>query len=148
MLKDLLEKFEQGISFTEAKNCDPDVFVVNAEELKEKIDKELKNEGWHPIEEGPPQPDTVVLVSFENHRAVGIGIYMEDEQGSGAFYTIGVQKLKFLDLDVIVNAWMELPKSYRATRDRRDSEQKAVRKVRFKGKIVHPAPPGRTGSST
>ena len=123
MLKDLLEKFEQGISFTEAKNCDPDVFVVNAEELKEKIDKELKNEGWHPIEEGPPQPDTAVLVSFENHRAVEVGIYMEDEQGSGAFYTIGVQKLKFLDLDVIVNAWMELPKSYRAT-----SEQKRFRK--------------------
>ena len=123
MLKDLLEKFEQGISFTEAKNCDPDVFVVNAEELKEKIDKELKNEGWHPIEEGPPQPDTAVLVSFENHRAVEIGSYMEDEQGSGAFYTIGVQKLKFLELDVIVNAWMELPKSYRAT-----SEQKRFRK--------------------
>lgn len=123
MLKDLLEKFEQGISFTEAKNCDPDVFVVNAEELKEKIDKELKNEGWHPIEEGPPQPGTMVLVSFENHRAVEIGIYAEDEQGSGAFYTIGVQKLKFLDLDAIVNAWMELPKSYRAT-----SEQKRFRK--------------------
>ena len=121
MLKDLLEKFEQGISFTEAKNCDPDVLVVNAEELKEKIDKELKNEGWHPIEEGPPQPDTMVLVSFENHRAVEMGIYVEDEQGSGAFYT--KQKLKFLDFDLIVNAWMELPKSYRTT-----PEQKRFRK--------------------
>lgn len=122
MLKDLLEKFEQGISFTEAKNCDPDVFVVNAEELKEKIDKELKNEGWHLIEEGTPQPNVPVLVSFANNRNVAIGRYMEDGQWGGAFYTTDGQMLTFLHFGLIVNAWMELPECYRET-----PEQKRLR---------------------
>lgn len=101
-----------------AKDYDPDERVVKARDLGKIVEQFQTEEGWHPIEEGPPQPDTMVLVSFENHRAVEIGIYAEDEQGSGAFYTIGLQKLKFLDFDVIVNAWMELPKSYRATQKR------------------------------
>ena len=105
------------------KDHDPDEWVVKARDLGKIVEQFQTEEGWHPIEEGPPQPGTMVLVSFENHRAVETGIYMEDEQGSGAFYTIGTKKFKFLDFDLIVNARMELPKSYRAT-----SEQKRFRK--------------------
>lgn len=119
MIKALIETIKQKISESmKAKDYDPDEWVVKARDLGKIVEQFQTEEGWHPIEEGPPQPGTMVLVSFENHGAVEIGIYMEDEQGSGAFYTIGVQKLKFLDLDVIVNAWMELPKSYRATQKR------------------------------
>lgn len=119
MIKALIETIKQKISESmKAKDYDPDEWVVKARDLGKIVEQFQTEEGWHPIGEGPPQPGTMVLVSFENHGAVEIGIYMEDEQGSGAFYTIGVQKLKFLDLDVIVNAWMELPKSYRATQKR------------------------------
>lgn len=124
MIKALIDALKQKISESmKAKDYDPDEWVVKARDLGKIVEQFQTEEGWHPNEEGPPQPGTMVLVSFENHRAVEIGIYMEDEQGSGAFYTIGVQKLKFLDLDVIVNAWMELLKSYRAT-----PEQKRFRK--------------------
>jgi len=119
MIKALIDALKQKISESmKAKDYDPDEWVVKARDLGKIVEQFQTEEGWHPIEEGPPQPGTMVLVSFENLGAVEIGIYMEDEQGSGAFYAIGVQKLKFLDLDVIVNAWMELPKSYRATQKR------------------------------
>ena len=118
-MKALIDALKQKISESmKAKDYDPDEWVVKARDLGKIVEQFQTEEGWHPIEEGPPQPGTMVLVSFENLGAVEIGIYMEDEQGSGAFYAIGVQKLKFLDLDVIVNAWMELPKSYRATQKR------------------------------
>lgn len=124
MMKDMIDALKQKISESmKAKDYDPDEWVVKARDLGKMVERFQTEEGWHPIEEGPPQPDTMVLVSFENHRAVEMGIYVEDEQGSGAFYTIGEQKLKFLDFDLIVNAWMELPKSYRAT-----PEQKRFRK--------------------
>lgn len=119
MIKALIDALKQKISESmKAKDYDPDEWVVKARDLGKIVEQFQTEEGWHPIEEGPPQPGAMVLVSFENLGVVEIGIYMEDEQGSGAFYKIGVQKLKFLDLDVIVNAWMELPKSYRATQKR------------------------------
>lgn len=124
MIKALIDALKQKISESmKAKDYDPDEWVVKARDLGKIVEQFQTEEGWHPIEEGPPQPDTMVLVSFENPRIVEIGIYAEDEQGSGAFYTIGVQELKFMDFDLIVNAWMELPKSYRVT-----SEQKRFRK--------------------
>lgn len=120
MIKALIDALKQKISESmKAKDYDPDEWVVKARDLGKIVEQFQTEEGWHPIEEGLPQPGTMVLVSFENHRAVEIGIYVEDEQGSGAFYTIGVQKLKFLDLDVIVNAWMELPKSYEQHRNKK-----------------------------
>lgn len=71
------------------------------------------------IEEGTPQPNVPVLVSFANNRNVAIGRYIEDGQWGGAFYMTDGQMLKFLHFGLIVNAWMELPECYRETPERK-----------------------------
>ena len=67
---------------------------------------------WIPVTERLPEPETYILVSFENSTLPDIATYRADEDGSGAFY-IGDEDHTYLSLGLFVNAWMPLPKPYR-----------------------------------
>ena len=70
------------------------------------------NNGWIPVgEERYPDTDRYILISFANFSIPVVGRYKEDEEG-GAFYC-GDEDETLLSHDLIVNAWMELPKPYR-----------------------------------
>ena len=59
-----------------------------------------------------PEPETYILVSFENFILPGIADYRVDDDGSGAFYA-GDEDYTYLSVGFFVNAWMPLPKPYR-----------------------------------
>ena len=65
---------------------------------------------WIPAEE-PPKNDKYILLSFENFSVPQVGRYEEDECG-GAYY-LGDEEKSCISQDLIVNAWMPLPKAYR-----------------------------------
>lgn len=65
---------------------------------------------WIPAEE-PPKDNKYILMSFENFSVPQVGRYEEDEKG-GAFY-MGDSEMRCICIDLIVNAWMPLPKAYR-----------------------------------
>lgn len=65
---------------------------------------------WIPAEE-PPKNDKYILLSFENFSVPQVGRYEED-QGGGAYY-LGDEEKSCISQDLIVNAWMPLPKAYR-----------------------------------
>ena len=68
--------------------------------------------GWIPVEEELPAAGKYILISFYNFSIPQIGRYEEDADGGGAFY-IGDEAETCLTQDLIVNAWMELPKPYK-----------------------------------
>lgn len=41
---------------------------------------------WIPVAEKLPEPETYILVSFDNYTLPDIAIYRVDDDGSGAFY--------------------------------------------------------------
>lgn len=53
---------------------------------------------------------TEILVSFSNSIIRVIGRYQKDYDGGAFMYDVG---LSFAELGLFVNAWCELPKSYR-----------------------------------
>lgn len=67
---------------------------------------------WIPITERLPEPGGYILLSFENYTLEDIGRYEKDEDGSGAFYP-GDEDESYASIDLLVNAWMPLPKPYR-----------------------------------
>lgn len=67
---------------------------------------------WIPVTERLPDPESYILVSFENYSLPDIAIYRVDEDGSGAFYP-GDEDYTYLSAGVFVNAWMPLPEAYR-----------------------------------
>ena len=76
----------------------------------ENMDDEKEN-GWIPVSERLPDPGKYVLVSFENFTLPMIGIYTVDDDG-GTF-RVDDEDDSFLEHNLYVNAWMELPKRYK-----------------------------------
>ena len=79
--------------------------------------------GWIPVTERLPEPETYILVSFENYILPDIATYKVDEDGSGAFY-IGDEDYAYLSVGLFVNAWMPLPEPYHE--DKTNSEVKPM----------------------
>lgn len=67
---------------------------------------------WIPIEERMPEPESYILVSFENCIIPDIATYRVDDDGSGEFYP-GDEDYTYLSVGLFVNAWMPLPELYR-----------------------------------
>ena len=80
----------------------------------ENMDDEKEN-GWIPVSERLPEPGKYVLVSFENFTLPMIGIYTVDDDDGGTF-RISDEDDSFLEHDLYVNAWMELPERYKERR--------------------------------
>ena len=68
---------------------------------------------WIPVTEKLPEPETYILVSFDNFTLPDIATYRVDDDGSGAFYP-GDKDYTYLSVGFYVNAWMPLPGAYRA----------------------------------
>ena len=73
---------------------------------------ESRQEGeWIPVSERLPDPDKHILVSFENFSLPMIGKYTVDDDGG--VFIVGDEDESFIENDLYVNAWMELPKCYK-----------------------------------
>ena len=68
-----------------------------------------------PITERVPDNDRYVLLSFENFPLPEIGRYEEDERGGALF--VGDDDEPISRTGVFVDAWMELPKRYKDTKE-------------------------------
>lgn len=81
------------------------------EEEQKKAIERLKSISWIPVSERLPDPGKYILVSFENFLIPMIGIYTADDDDGGTF-RISDEDDSFLEHDLYVNAWMELPERY------------------------------------
>lgn len=99
-----------------ARGYDDEYSVTIMHDSKEEMErtmKLLKNyPRWIPIEEKLPDPDELILLSFENATFCMIGRYTVDDDDSGTF-RIGDDDETFAENDLFVNAWMRLPDPYR-----------------------------------
>lgn len=87
--------------------------MTAVQELLEEFDEydNKNNTRWIPcITEQYPENGKYVLLSFANFSVPCVGRYEEDEEG-GAFY-IGDDDESCVSQNMIVNAWMPLPKCY------------------------------------
>ena len=73
---------------------------------------------WIPVTERLPEVNTEVIMSFDVFKPTCVGRYEIDDKG-GAFYFIN-SKEPCMSWGYHVNAWMPLPKPYRA--DETDDE--------------------------
>ena len=81
-------------------------------ELSAEVDR-IKAEGfWIPVTERFPEPETYILVSFDNYILPDTATYRVDDDGSGAFYP-GDEDYTYLSVGFYVNAWMPLPEPYK-----------------------------------
>ena len=74
----------------------------------------LECKSWTPADQ-PPKPEEYVLLSFENFSLPMVGRY-EDSEDGGAYY-IGDDEESCISHDIIVSAWMPLPKPYRPEKE-------------------------------
>ena len=89
--------------------------VIHCESEKVQNDARLalKNvRRWIPVTKRLPEPETYILVSFDNSTTQDIATYRVDDDGSGAFYP-GDEDYTYLSVGLFVNAWMPLPEQYR-----------------------------------
>ena len=63
---------------------------------------------WITVTDRLPDPESYILVSFENCNLSDIATYRVDDDGSGAFYP-GDEDYTYLSEGLFVNAWMPLP---------------------------------------
>lgn len=76
---------------------------------------QIEEHSWIPVEERLPEEDEYVLMSFENFTLPIIGRYEKDNDGGGAWYAGDADGCDTCSSqDLFVNAWMPLPKQYRA----------------------------------
>ena len=68
---------------------------------------------WIPVTEKLPEPETKILVSFDNSTLPDIATYRLNDDGRGAFYQ-GDEDYTYLSAGFFVNAWMPLPEPYRS----------------------------------
>ena len=73
---------------------------------------ERKKTRWISVSEQMPEPETCILVSFDNATVPDIATYRVDDDGSGAFYPRDLD-YTYLSAGLFVNAWMPLPKPYK-----------------------------------
>lgn len=66
---------------------------------------------WIPCSEKMPEDEYYILVSFENSTMPDIARYEENDEG-GTFYP-GDDEKSYSSYGLIVNAWMQLPESYK-----------------------------------
>lgn len=88
------------------------VIHCETEEEQKKVIERLKSISWIPVDEKLPDPDKHILVSFENFSLPMIGRYTVDDDDGGTF-RVGDEDESFVEHDLYVNAWMELPKCYK-----------------------------------
>ena len=67
---------------------------------------------WIPVMERLPEPETYILVSFDNCSLPDIATYRVDDDGIGAFYP-GDEDYTYLSVGLFANAWMPLPEPYK-----------------------------------
>ena len=67
---------------------------------------------WIPVTEKLPEPETKILVSFDNSTLPDIATYRLNDDGRGAFYQ-GDEDYTYLSAGFFVNAWMPLPETYK-----------------------------------
>ena len=77
------------------------------------LQEEREKHRWIPVTEKLPELETYILVSFDNFTLPDVATYRVDDDGSGAFYP-GDEDYTYLSVGFYVNAWMPLPKPYRA----------------------------------
>lgn len=82
--------------------------------LPDEIEKMKRDERqqWIPVTEMFPEPETYILVSFDNYILPDIATYRVDDDGSGAFYP-GDEDYTYLSVGLYVNAWMPLSEPYK-----------------------------------
>ena len=113
---------DPGIKFFINKDGVADVYddtydiVIHCESEEDQKDakealKEIRR--WIPVTEKLPEPETYILVSFDNFTLPDIATYRVDDDGSGAFYS-GDEDYTYISVGFYVNAWMPLPGVYRA----------------------------------
>lgn len=73
---------------------------------------ERKKTRWISVSEQMPEPETCILVSFDNATVPDIATYRVDDDGSGTFYPRDLD-YTYLSAGLFVNAWMPLPETYR-----------------------------------
>ena len=76
------------------------------------LQEEREKHRWIPVTEKLPEPETYILVSFDNFTLPDIATYRVDDDGSGAFYP-GDEDYTYLSVGLYVNAWMPLPEPYK-----------------------------------
>lgn len=82
------------------------------EQLQDDLEQDEKENGWIPVSERLPDPDKHILVSFENFSLPMIGRYTVDDDDGGTF-RVGDEDESFIEHDLYVNAWTELPECYK-----------------------------------
>ena len=113
---------DHGIKFFINKDGIADVYddtydiVIHCESEEDQKDakealKEIRR--WIPVTEKLPEPETSILVSFDNFTLPAIATYRVDDDGSGAFYQ-GDEDYTYISVGFYVNAWMPLPEPYRS----------------------------------
>ena len=76
---------------------------------------QIEEHSWIPVEERLPEEDEYVLMSFENFTLPIIGRFEKDNDGGGAWYAGDADGCDTCSSqDLFVNAWLPLPKLYRA----------------------------------
>ena len=98
--------------------CIPDGIadlVENYAKAMTLLASQIEEHSWIPVEERLPEEDEYVLMSFENFTLPIIGRYEKDNDGGGAWYVGDADGCDTCSSqDLFVNAWMPLPKPYRA----------------------------------
>lgn len=125
-LSDEIEKLkhggDHGIKFFINKDGIADIYddtydiTIHCESEEDKKDaKEAlkKIRRWIPVTEKLPEPETYILVSFDNFTLPDIATYRVDDDGSGAFYP-GDEDYTYLSVGFYANVWMPLPEPYRS----------------------------------
>ena len=74
--------------------------------------KAYEQSRWIPVDEKLPDPDELILLSFENFMVPMIGRYTVDDKDSGTFRA-GDGNKSFVEHDLFVNAWMPLPEPWK-----------------------------------
>lgn len=113
---------DHGIKFFINKDGIADVYddtydiVIHCESAEDQADVKAalkKIPRWIPVTERLPEPETYILVSFDNYTLPDIATYRVDDDGNGAFYP-GDEDYTYLSTVFFVNAWMPLPEPYKA----------------------------------
>ena len=114
------ERLEDAIKFFKKARIDRDMACILPEQTLsrdiikwlEKLKDYEEDNKWILVDKKLPDPDTYILVSFENFAVPMIGRYTVDDNDSGTF-RIGDEYDNFIDNGLFVNAWMPLPESYK-----------------------------------
>lgn len=116
VLKDIFFEYEEEAYQIHPKNS---LYVNDVENCLHlwkpkghEIDELTKQTRWISADEKLPDPDELILLSFENFTVPMIGRYTVDDDDSGTF-RVGDTDESFVENDLYVNAWMPLPEPWK-----------------------------------